>query len=92
MTDVQIQAGIRIFGHQYISNNELCLYCPGQDLNLHALRRYHLKVVRLPIPPPGRSCGRVYAVEPAPSNGARRAADDIMHGLRELAKAAGKER
>ncbi len=28
--------------------------CPGQDLNLHALRRYHLKVVRLPISPPGR--------------------------------------
>src|SRR3954463_6988052 len=28
--------------------------CPGQDLNLHELPRYHLKVVRLPIPPPGR--------------------------------------
>ena len=28
--------------------------CPGQDLNLHASRRYHLKVVRLPIPPPGQ--------------------------------------
>src|SRR5438270_6682979 len=27
--------------------------CPGQDLNLHALRRCHLKAVRLPIPPPG---------------------------------------
>src|SRR3954465_4535513 len=40
--------------------------CPGQDLNLHALRRYHLKVVRLPIPPPGRvvalrSAGELYA-------------------------------
>src|SRR3954451_2108678 len=30
------------------------LGCPGQDLNLHELPRYHLKVVRLPIPPPGR--------------------------------------
>jgi hypothetical protein len=29
------------------------LQCPGQDLNLHELPRYHLKVVRLPIPPPG---------------------------------------
>ena len=29
------------------------LHLPGQDLNLHALRRYHLKVVRLPISPPG---------------------------------------
>src|SRR5205085_5068982 len=28
--------------------------CPGQDLNLHELPRYHLKVVRLPVPPPGR--------------------------------------
>ena len=28
--------------------------CPGQDLNLHGVTRYHLKVVRLPIPPPGR--------------------------------------
>ncbi len=35
--------------------------CPGQDLNLHALRRYHLKVVRLPISPPGR-CGDDYIV------------------------------
>ena len=31
-------------------------YCPGQDLNLHGLPRYHLKVVRLPISPPGRGC------------------------------------
>ena len=29
--------------------------CPGEDLNLHAHnRRYHLKVVRLPISPPGQ--------------------------------------
>lgn len=26
----------------------------GEDLNLHALRRYHLKVVRLPVSPPAR--------------------------------------
>lgn len=26
--------------------------CAGQELNLHALRRYHLKVVRLPVSPP----------------------------------------
>ncbi len=32
--------------------------CPGQDLNLHELPRYHLKVVRLPIPPPGRGYER----------------------------------
>ena len=30
-----------------------CFSCPGQDLNLHGLPRYHLKVVRLPISPPG---------------------------------------
>ncbi len=28
-------------------------WCPREDSNLHALRRYHLKVVRLPISPPG---------------------------------------
>ncbi len=33
--------------------------CPGQDLNLHASRRYHLKVVRLPIPPPGLFVARI---------------------------------
>ena len=26
-------------------------WCARQDLNLHALRHYHLKVARLPIPP-----------------------------------------
>jgi hypothetical protein len=36
-----------------------CQNCPGQDLNLHALRRYHLKVVRLPISPPGRRSSRI---------------------------------
>lgn len=28
--------------------------CPGQDSNLHASRRHHLKVVSLPISPPGQ--------------------------------------
>ena len=28
-------------------------WCPREDSNLHGFRRYHLKVVRLPIPPPG---------------------------------------
>src|SRR3989344_3611012 len=30
------------------------LWCPGQELNLQAFRRYHLKVVRVPISPPGQ--------------------------------------
>ena len=31
------------------------VWCPGQDSNLHTHdRRYHLKVVRLPISPPGQ--------------------------------------
>ena len=41
--------------------------CPGEDSNLHALRRYHLKVVRLPVPPPGLSSpfgGRKYRALP----------------------------
>ena len=29
-------------------------WCPGGDSNPHGLPRYHLKVVRLPIPPPGQ--------------------------------------
>src|SRR4249919_3472609 len=32
-----------------------CVWCPRGDSNPHDLRRYHLKVVRLPIPPPGQS-------------------------------------
>src|SRR5687768_547164 len=31
----------------------LQVWCPRGDSNPHDLRRYHLKVVRLPIPPPG---------------------------------------
>src|SRR6476469_4119681 len=38
---------------QILTHKDLRKACPGQDLNLHASRRYHLKVVRLPIPPPG---------------------------------------
>src|SRR5690606_28041604 len=29
-------------------------WCPRGDSNPHSSRRYHLKVVRLPIPPPGQ--------------------------------------
>src|SRR5437764_11499590 len=43
--------------HQIASNGK----CPGQDLNLHALRRCHLKAVRLPIPPPGLWVAELYA-------------------------------
>src|SRR5690349_13726078 len=39
-------------------------WCPRGDSNPHASRRYHLKVVRLPIPPPGQVCC-LYFVEPA---------------------------
>src|SRR2546421_12682324 len=45
-------------------SNRIALGCPGQDLNLHASRRYHLKVVRLPVPPPGRgrfAAAKLYA-------------------------------
>ena len=31
-------------------------WCARQDLNLHALRHYHLKVARLPIPPRAHVC------------------------------------
>src|SRR3989338_333676 len=40
------------------------LGCPGEDLNLHAFRHYHLKVARLPITPPGQMttlfCGNFF--------------------------------
>src|SRR5262249_36759412 len=35
-------------------------WCPREDSNLHACRRYHLKVVRLPIPPPGQGFVKSY--------------------------------
>ena len=31
-------------------------WCPRGDSNPYDLRRYHLKVVRLPVPPPGQVC------------------------------------
>lgn len=31
----------------------ICLWCPGEDLNLHALRHIHLKDACIPISPPG---------------------------------------
>src|SRR5690606_34770918 len=34
------------------------IWCPRGDSNPHDSRRYHLKVVRLPIPPPGQVCLR----------------------------------
>ena len=34
-------------------------WCPGGDSNSHAIRRYHLKIVCLPIPPPGHSCSSI---------------------------------
>ncbi len=33
-------------------------WCPGKDSNLHGSPRQHLKLVRLPIPPPGHASGR----------------------------------
>src|SRR3989344_494469 len=42
------------------------LGCPGEDLNLHAFRHYHLKVACLPISTPGqmslRDVGAVYTI------------------------------
>jgi hypothetical protein len=29
-------------------------WCPEEDSNLHGITRQHLKLVRLPIPPPGQ--------------------------------------
>jgi hypothetical protein len=31
----------------------LAVWCPEEDSNLHALQRWYLKPVRLPIPPSG---------------------------------------
>jgi hypothetical protein len=42
------------------------LNCPGQESNLHALRRYHLKVVRLPISPPGLVSPLYYTIDRVP--------------------------
>ncbi len=38
-----------------LPQRQLCsLWCAREDLNLHPLRDYHLKVARLPIPPLAR--------------------------------------
>gem|GEM_PF-1081466 len=34
-------------------------WCPGLDSNQHTLRRHHLKMVRLPISPPGQRAANV---------------------------------
>ena len=34
-------------------------WCPGGDSNSHAIQRYHLKIVCLPIPPPGHRCSSI---------------------------------
>ena len=36
-----------------LSKLVLSYWCPGGDSNSHAIQRYHLKIVCLPIPPPG---------------------------------------
>jgi hypothetical protein len=38
------------------SADPFSLWCPGEDLNLHALRHMHLKHTCLPITPPGQVC------------------------------------
>jgi hypothetical protein len=42
-----------IHGHKKTRRGGFLCWCPKEDSNLHDLRRYHLKVVRLPIPPSG---------------------------------------
>src|SRR5690242_5660728 len=44
-------------------------WCPRGDSNPHALRRYHLKVVRLPIPPPGQRYPSLGSAPPHPCSG-----------------------
>ena len=45
--------------YTHASVHELQHWCPKGDSNPHDLRRYHLKVVRLPIPPSGQCCDSV---------------------------------
>src|SRR6185437_10074999 len=42
-------------------------WCPRGDSNPYDLRRYHLKVVRLPVPPPGQVCCFSASSSPAAS-------------------------
>src|SRR6185437_6175964 len=47
-------------------------WCPRGDSNPYDLRRYHLKVVRLPVPPPGQVCCFSASSSPAASVPAHR--------------------
>ena len=42
-----------------LSKLVLSNWCPGGDSNSHAIQRYHLKIVCLPIPPPGHRCSSI---------------------------------
>src|SRR5271166_1682622 len=60
----------------YLNNLERSrtpMWCPGKDSNLHGFRRWYLKPVRLPIPPPGHG-GHSYESARFPVNAERRAA------------------
>src|SRR3546814_7938086 len=39
------------------------IWCPRGDSNPHDRSRYHLKVVRLPIPPPGQCLQQILTVD-----------------------------
>jgi len=39
------------------------LWCPEGDSNSHAIQRYHLKIVCLPIPPSGHRCSSIEKAE-----------------------------
>ncbi len=45
-----------------LSKLVLSYWCPGGDSNSHAIQRYHLKIVCLPIPPPGHRCSSIEKV------------------------------
>ena len=38
----------------YMHTTACCVWCPREDSNLHGVTRQYLKLVRLPIPPPGQ--------------------------------------
>lgn len=49
-------------GHVTRPRRVLLRWCPGEDLNLHALRHYHLKVASIPISPPGQTQTSLFMV------------------------------